>query len=161
MTWKRINWPVLVASLVLLGGFFVPWLQIGDGESARVIAGYSIGSLAAVHGSGYYAAFLLPLLAVGMGVAAVKKPNVASWIAIATGASLLAWGLFEIARFLYLQTFFGLWIMVAGAMLAAFGGALTWRRAHVLVAQAKAAAKAAKAAGDEAPKSSSAVSKPA
>lgn len=161
MTWKQINWPVLVASIVLLGGFFVPWFQLGNGADARVIAGYSIGSLAAEHGGGYYAALLLPLLAVGMAVAAVKKPNVASWIAIATGATLLAWGIFEIARFLYLQTFFGLWITVAGAMLAAFGGALTWRRAHVLVAQAKAAAKAAKEAGDEAPKPSSTVSKPA
>ena len=142
--WRTINWPVLVAALVLLVGFFVPWIRLPDGDSEQLVSGASMGVIAARYGGGYYVVYLLPLLAIGMGVAAVKKPNWASILAILVGISLLVWGLFEIARFLFLQTSWGLWVTVAGAMLAAFGGALTWRRAHLLVAQAKAAAKAAK-----------------
>lgn len=142
--WRAINWPVLVASLVLLVGFFVPWIRLPDGDSEQLVSGASMGVVAAQYGGGYYVVYLLPLLAIAMGVAAVKKPNWASILAIFVGISLLVWGLFEIARFLFLQTSWGLWVTVAGAMLAAFGGALTWRRAHLLVAQAKAAAKAAK-----------------
>ena len=103
-----------------------------------------MGVVAARFGGGYYVVYLLPLFALGMGVAAVKKPSWASVLAIVVGVSLLVWGLFELARFLFLQTRWGLWVTAVGAMLAAFGGALTWRRAHGLVVQAKAAAKAAK-----------------
>jgi len=144
MRWKQINWPVLVAALVLLVGFFVPWIRVPDGASEQIVSGASMGVVAARFGGGYYVVYLLPLFALGMGVAAVKKPSWASVLAIVVGVSLLVWGLFELARFLFLQTRWGLWVTAVGAMLAAFGGALTWRRAHVLVVQAKAAAKAAK-----------------
>jgi hypothetical protein len=144
MRWKQINWPVLVAALVLLVGFFVPWIRIPDGDSEQIVSGASMGVVADELGGAYYVVYLLPLFAIAMGVAAVKKPSWASMISIVVGVSLLVWGLFELARFLFLQTRWGLWVTAVGAMLAAFGGALTWRRAHLLVAQAKAAAKAAK-----------------
>ena len=44
------------------------------------------------------------------------------------GAILIAWAVFEVARFLYAQTFLGLWLSVAGAAVLLLAGLLTWRR---------------------------------
>lgn len=148
--WKKTNWLMLGAAALLLVGFFVPWVNIQDGEEFELLAGFQIAGF----GGPYTAVYLVPLLALGMGIAALKAPSAASAIGALTGAALVGWGLFEVARFLYVQTFWGLWVSVAGALLAVIGGAFTWRRAHTAVAQAKAAARAAREAASEVAKQS-------
>lgn len=142
---------MLGAAGLLLIGFVVPWVRIHRGDEGFVVlAGFEIAGL----GGAYALVYLLPLLAIGMGATAVKKPSIASMLGSLTGAILVGWGLFEVGRFLYAQTFWGLWLSIGGALLAVVGGAFTWRHAHTAVAQAKAAAKAAREAAAEVAKKS-------
>ena len=128
--WSRVNWPMLVGSLLLLVGFFLRWVHvdIAEGESAP-LAGFEIGGeLGTETAAAYYALFALPALALVLIFLAVRAPAAATYVGTSVGAILIAWAVFEVARFLYAQTFLGLWLSVAGAAVLLLAGLLTWRR---------------------------------
>lgn len=139
---KEINWVAMGAGLMLLVGFFLPWIRIESVPEA--IAGWQLGIYSPKLGAAYYAAYLVPVLGALMAVLSVKKPRWASGVGIAAGATILGWGVFEVARFLYTRTFAGLWLSLAGAALMFIGGLITWKRGRAAKAEAKALAGAAK-----------------
>lgn len=136
MKLKEINWLALAAGLMLLVGFFLPWIRLETVPEA--IAGWQLARFTPKIGSAYYAAYLVPVLGVLLSVLAVKKPRWASGLGIATGATVLGWGVFEVVRFLYTKTFAGLWLSLAGAALMFIGGLITWKRGRAAKKEEKA-----------------------
>ena len=122
---KKINFLVLLSALVVITGFFLPWLSYGeDGD-------YATGfTLAKLRGDSYMFAMILPAAAFFAGVLAVRFKRAAAFFAALTGACAIGWGLFEIVRFLHTQTFAGLWVTVLGAIMLFATGLVTgnWRR---------------------------------
>ncbi len=147
MKLKEINWVAMAAGLMLLVGFFLPWIRVESIPDA--IAGWQLGLYAPKLGAAYYAAYIVPVLGALLAVLSVKKPRVSGVLGTMTGALALGWGMFEVVRFLYTRTFAGLWLSVAAAALMFIGGLINWRRGRAAKAGAKAGAKAsAKASGE-------------
>lgn len=141
MKLKEINWLAMTAGLMLLVGFFLPWIRLESVPQA--IAGWQLGMYTPKLGSAYYAAYLVPVLGAVLTVLAVKKPRWASGVGVTTGAAILGWGVFEVVRFLYTRTFAGLWLSLAGAALMFIGGLITWKRGRSAKKESKAFAAAA------------------
>ncbi len=140
MKLKEINWVAMAAGLMLLVGFFLPWIRVESIPDA--VAGWQLGLYAPKLGAGYYAAYIVPVLGALLAVLSVKKPRWSGVLGTVTGALALGWGVFEVVRFLYTRTFAGLWLSVAAAALMFIGGLITWRRGRAAKAEAKAYAKA-------------------
>ena len=143
MKLKEINWLAMAAGLMILVGFFLPWVRIESVPEA--IAGWQLGIYTPKLGDAYYAAYAVPVLGALLAVLAVKKPSWASVLGVASGAAVLGWGVFEAVRFLYTKTFAGLWLSLAGAALMFVGGLITWKRGRSAKKEAKAHVDAAEA----------------
>ncbi len=116
----------LVGSVLLLVGFFLNWVELDPEEGP--IGGLGMATLAATQGGFYYAAYALPVLAIALAALSFKKPRLSSALSIAVGGLLILWGVVEVARFLYQQTFAGLWLSVLGAAVMLLGGLWSWKR---------------------------------
>ncbi len=128
MKWKEINWAALVGAVMLLVGFFLSWVRVEDIDSP--LGGWELGLHVAKFGEAYYAAYAVPVLAVLLGVLAVKKPRWSTFLGLLMGFTALGWGMFEVVRLLYARTFAGLWVSVGGAALLFVAGLLSVRKAR-------------------------------
>lgn len=120
---KGINYPVLIGAALVIPGFFLTWIGVGESKALH-LSGFQ---LALNFGSAYYAAALLPALAIVVAVLAFTKPRIAAWVSAATGATAIVWGLIEMARFLADAFHMGLGITVLGCLVMFAGGIFTRR----------------------------------
>jgi hypothetical protein len=61
---------------------------------------------------------LIPLLAVALIVSTVFLPRLAVWVGMATGATIILYGIYNLMRVFLDTTGAGMWITVAASLLA-------------------------------------------
>lgn len=104
-----------LAGLVLLSGFFLPWITETSGFEL-VINDDNLPS------SQRIILALCPLVAVALTLAGVLGFRGSVWVGIIAGAAVLAYALFTIAYLLYQMIDVGLWMVLASALIAFAGG---------------------------------------
>ena len=108
-----------LAALVLLLGFFLPWITLGQvaalsgfgllissGESTQLFAGPPRALL-----------FLVPLAAVALAACAYTGHRISTWVALIASFALLAYGAFTLIWLFIDTTGLGVWLVVAAALL--------------------------------------------
>ena len=108
------------AGVGLVVGFFLPWFNLGTLMSVSGF-GLVVSSGAAVEGlSGPHRAllFVVPFSGLALLATAVRGPRVATWVALASGVFILAYGLYTLLRLFFDATGAGMWLVVGSALLA-------------------------------------------
>jgi hypothetical protein len=109
-----------VAGMVLLIGFFMPWLQLG---SMMQLSGFTLWTASGeavevISGPRRVLLFMVPLSGVALIAAAYVGHRVSVWTALVASALLLAYGGYTIVRLFLESTGLGMWMVVGAAMLA-------------------------------------------
>lgn len=101
----------------LLAGFFLPWIDLGMGGAAQ-----ASGLDMVTNGYGWSSARLVVLLVPIAGAlllaAAVKGVPALRKISLVTGLGFLAYGVVQTVRTFFAVTGFGLWLVIAAALVA-------------------------------------------
>lgn len=123
---KRVNWVMLFGGLVVVVGFFLPWLSFGP---EKIVSGSEVASITSEVGDSYYMLYAIPALGLCIAAASLRSRKLSAGLGILAGTLVLGWALFEIFRFLHTSTFSGLWITIFGAVILLLGGIVSghWR----------------------------------
>lgn len=109
-----------LAGLILLSGFFLPWVTIG--KVADISGLELVINNENLPSSQRIILALCPLVAVALTLAGVLGFRGSVWVGIIAGAAVLAYALFTIAYILYQMIDVGLWMVLASALIAFAGG---------------------------------------
>ncbi len=125
---KRHNFGILLGASLVIVGFFFGWLGLSYGGKSFSISGWEVAKLAHQRGWHYYLLYALPVGSLLAAVAALKDRQAAARLGTWLGGAFVLWGAVELARFLYMTTFLGLWLTVAGTVTLLAVGLATRRR---------------------------------
>lgn len=119
-----------LAGLGLLLGFFLPWFRLAD---LAVVSGISLmltsgAMVEALTGPSRGMLILIPVCGAALVATSVFVPRASAVAALGSGAVILLFGLFTLAR-VFLQTVgAGMWLVVASSLLAAGVGVAAFAR---------------------------------
>ena len=109
-----------LCGLLMVAGFFMPWIQLGD---LMVLSGLGLttsGGQAIALVSGAHRVLPMAVPAIGgllIGGALLGHPSVL-WLAVASGCLVLGYGLFTLVNFFLRTTGAGVWLVVAAALIS-------------------------------------------
>ena len=110
---------LFLAGVGLLIGFFLPWVSLEavqlSGFNLVVTSGRAVDALAGPN-SGLL--ILIPVLALSLIASTVFLPRVAVWVGMATGTTIILYGVYTLMRAFLGTTGAGMWITVVGSLLA-------------------------------------------
>jgi len=108
-----------VSGIALLIGFFLPWIDIGDVAN---INGFELVSGPNLPVWQRYMLAVCPIVGlalVGSGVVGFKG---ARWVGVGAGSIVLLYGIFTVGYIVFHMLDAGLWIVLAGALVALVSG---------------------------------------
>ena len=111
-----------VAGCALVFGFFMPWIDIAGFGG---LSGWELVKEGGLSTSTRLILSLCPILGVALAVSAFSKSRAASTVSAAAGAAVLGYTVFKIAYAFVKITGWGLWIVLAAAVVALFIGLAT------------------------------------
>lgn len=110
-----------VAGILLVLGFFLPWVSIGDVAN---IAGHELVFGDNLPSWQRVALAFCPLLGALSVAVAILGFRWARWFALGVGGVVLGYGLFTVSYLLFKMLSVGLWLVLAGGLLALAAGFL-------------------------------------
>jgi hypothetical protein len=115
MTRSSARAVIFVSGLALLGGFFFPWLDLGGPFH---VSGYD--AMRSMQGVTLFRLMMLlvPIGGIAMMLSAAMKSRYARLVSLGTGACLAAFGLYKALDLFFHVTGWGLWIVLAAAVVA-------------------------------------------
>jgi hypothetical protein len=104
-----------LAGVALVVGFFLPWLDVGG-----VFRASGFDALRASHGWSLQDVMMLAIPVGGalMAILSVTKPAAARKVSLGVGLGLVGYGTVKTAQAFFLTTGWGLWIVMAAALVA-------------------------------------------
>ncbi len=109
-----------VCGAALLVDFFMPWFLAGallslSGFALVFSSGQMVGMLS---GANRFLLFAVPLLGVLLVGGSIIGHRLTSWVAVGGSAAILLFGLFSLIRVFITTTGFGMWLVIASALLS-------------------------------------------
>jgi hypothetical protein len=109
-----------VCGAALLAGFFMPWFLAGallslSGFALVFSSGQMVGWLS---GANRFLLFAVPLLGLLLVAGSIIGHRFTSWIAVGGSAAILLFGLYSLIRLFITTTGFGMWLVIAAALLS-------------------------------------------
>jgi hypothetical protein len=107
-----------VSGLLLLVGFFLPWLKVG---SLLTVSGFGLvfasGDVVSfVSGTSRFMLILVPLLGALLLGGAIWGHRIAQWVALAGATLILGFGLINLIQMLLASTGLGMWLVTGAAI---------------------------------------------
>ncbi len=135
-----------VAGLLLLIGFFFPWLRLeaADGQFNLVtgldvvMAGDPVVRALVGQDTQRYLLLLIPVFGVALTAVGFLGIRFSGQISAVLGILIVGYGMVTFIIFFFQRTGFGLWMILGGAFIAILAGVVTFVRARVDAGEANA-----------------------
>lgn len=127
------------AGLLLLIGFFFPWLRLeGPDDQANLVTGLDVVMagdpvIRALVGQDAqrYVLLAIPLFGIALTAVGFLGVRFSGHIASVLGILIVGYGMVMVVIFFFQKTGFGLWMILGGAFIAILAGLITFIRARV------------------------------
>lgn len=127
------------AGLLLLIGFFFPWLRLeGPDNQANLVTGLDVVMagdpvIRALVGQDAqrYVLLAIPLFGIALTAVGFLGVRFSGHIAAVLGILIVGYGMVMVVIFFFQKTGFGLWMILGGAFIAILAGLITFIRARV------------------------------
>ncbi len=123
-----------VSGLLLLVGFFLPWLKLADHDAVSgidlVLGSGDFAQSLVGQGSQRYVLLLIPGFGVALTAVGFLGVRYSGQIAALLGVLIVGSGMVTVVIFFFQKTGIGLWLILLGAFIAVAAGTITFARSR-------------------------------